>query len=356
MDGTILLVGTRKGLWIGRSDEERRDVGVHRSALRHGGGLLLHGRHPGRAAPAAGRRLVELAGPAGPALRRPRRDLDQERRRRDPVPRRHRRHASSGSGSSRPGVERRRGVRRHRAGRGVPLRRRRRDVRARAGAVGPPAPAGVGRRLRRPGLPHDPAAPDRRRVGDRARSRPAGSTRPSTAAPRGRRATRASGRSSCPRASSTPSSGSACTRSPATRPTPSGCSCRTTAASTAPTTRAAAGRRSPTGCRPTSASRSSCTRTSRTRSSSSRSTARERRYPPEGQGAGLALPRRRRAAGSRWARGCPTTFFVGVMRDAMCADDHERSGLYVGARNGCGLRPRPTGARPGPRPSATCPT
>ena len=22
------------------------------------------------------------------------------------------------------------------------------------------------------------------------------------------------------------------------------------------------------------------------------------------------------------------------MRDAMCADDHERSGLYVGARNG----------------------
>ncbi len=25
MDGTILLVGTRKGLWIGRSDEERRE-------------------------------------------------------------------------------------------------------------------------------------------------------------------------------------------------------------------------------------------------------------------------------------------------------------------------------------------
>ena len=25
MDGTILLVGTRKGLWIGRSDAERRE-------------------------------------------------------------------------------------------------------------------------------------------------------------------------------------------------------------------------------------------------------------------------------------------------------------------------------------------
>jgi len=25
---------------------------------------------------------------------------------------------------------------------------------------------------------------------------------------------------------------------------------------------------------------------------------------------------------------------VGVMRDAMCADDHDPAGLYVGARNG----------------------
>jgi hypothetical protein len=25
MDGTILLVGTRKGLWVGRSDETRQD-------------------------------------------------------------------------------------------------------------------------------------------------------------------------------------------------------------------------------------------------------------------------------------------------------------------------------------------
>ncbi len=33
-------------------------------------------------------------------------------------------------------------------------------------------------------------------------------------------------------------------------------------------------------------------------------------------------------------RACRTQFYVAVMRDAMCADDHDASGLYVGARNG----------------------
>ncbi len=32
--------------------------------------------------------------------------------------------------------------------------------------------------------------------------------------------------------------------------------------------------------------------------------------------------------------GLPDGFFVGVMRDAMSADDHDQTGLYVGARNG----------------------
>ena len=32
--------------------------------------------------------------------------------------------------------------------------------------------------------------------------------------------------------------------------------------------------------------------------------------------------------------GLPGRFWVGVMRDGMCADDHEQAGLYVGARNG----------------------
>ena len=57
------------------------------------------------------------------------------------------------------------------------------------------------------------------------------------------------------------------------------------------------------------------------------------RYPPEGH----ARVWRSRDAGESWeplSEGLPDAFFVGVMRDAMCADDHQRSGLYVGARNG----------------------
>ena len=53
---------------------------------------------------------------------------------------------------------------------------------------------------------------------------------------------------------------------------------------------------------------------------------------------------RSRDAGETWeplgddATGCRTRFFVGVMRDAMSADDHDATGLYVGGRNGsvCG--------------------
>ena len=40
------------------------------------------------------------------------------------------------------------------------------------------------------------------------------------------------------------------------------------------------------------------------------------RYPPEGEGAGVALPRRRGDV-ERARRGLPDAFYVGVMRDAM---------------------------------------
>ena len=42
-------------------------------------------------------------------------------------------------------------------------------------------------------------------------------------------------------------------------------------------------------------------------------------------------------AGETWEAlgdGLPDQFWVGVMRDAMCADDHDAAGIYVGARNG----------------------
>ncbi|GAA5151624.1 exo-alpha-sialidase [Nocardioides marinquilinus] len=59
----------------------------------------------------------------------------------------------------------------------------------------------------------------------------------------------------------------------------------------------------------------------------------ERRYPPQGR----ARVWRSRDAGQSWTplgRGLPDPCYVAVMRDAMAADDHDRAGLYLGARNG----------------------
>ena len=99
-----------------------------------------------------------------------------------------------------------------------------------------------------------PGEPDRlalahlggRRLADRRRRR--------DLAPRQRGPRR---RATCPRTRRRRRSRSASTTCSARRSGPSGCSCSSTAASTAPTTRARAGRTSATGCRRTSASRSS---------------------------------------------------------------------------------------------------
>ena len=59
----------------------------------------------------------------------------------------------------------------------------------------------------------------------------------------------------------------------------------------------------------------------------------DRRYPPGAK----ARVWRSRDAGETWEeldRGLPDAFYVAVMRDAMCADDHDSPGLYLGARNG----------------------
>ncbi|MBV9830906.1 MAG: exo-alpha-sialidase [Marmoricola sp.] len=58
-----------------------------------------------------------------------------------------------------------------------------------------------------------------------------------------------------------------------------------------------------------------------------------RRYPPQAK----ARVWRSRDAGETWEElgdGLPDAFFVGVMRDAMCVDDHDHPGLYLGGRNG----------------------
>ena len=57
------------------------------------------------------------------------------------------------------------------------------------------------------------------------------------------------------------------------------------------------------------------------------------RYPPGGR----ARVWRSRDAGDSWeplGEGLPDDFYVAVMRDAMCTDAHDSAGLYVGARNG----------------------
>lgn len=59
----------------------------------------------------------------------------------------------------------------------------------------------------------------------------------------------------------------------------------------------------------------------------------EGRYPPGAR----ARVWRSRDAGDTWEpldRGLPEQFHVAVMRDAMCADDHDRPGLYLGSRDG----------------------
>ena len=97
MADTLVMVGTRKGLWIGRSDEARRDwswTGPH-FAMEEVYSCLVdtRGDRPRLLAGASSSWL----GPAGLALRRPRRDLAGDAERRRPLPRGHRR-------GRRPGV------------------------------------------------------------------------------------------------------------------------------------------------------------------------------------------------------------------------------------------------------------
>ncbi|MGO4258394.1 WD40/YVTN/BNR-like repeat-containing protein [Marmoricola sp. RAF53] len=57
------------------------------------------------------------------------------------------------------------------------------------------------------------------------------------------------------------------------------------------------------------------------------------RYPPGGR----ARVWRSRDAGDSWEPlddGLPDSFYVAVMRDAMTVDDHDETGIYLGARNG----------------------
>ena len=260
MARTLLMVGTRKGLWIGTSDEARTVVGVDgpHFPMEEVYSVLIdrRGDTPRLFAGASSSWL-------GPQVWRSD-DLGASWQETPNGAIRFPEDATLPDGS--PAtlarvwqlVARRRGrcrVGGHRAGRDLPLDRPRRDLRPGARAVGPPAPPGVERGLRRPGVPHDPAAPDGRRLGarrdlhrrrlphlrrrrlvDGVQHRGQGRVLPRRAQLPGVRPVRPQGGPRRDRART-------------------GSSSRTTAASTAPTTAAPPGTTSPPACPRSSASR-----------------------------------------------------------------------------------------------------
>ena len=163
--GTIVMVGTRKGLWIGRSDEAREEwefTGPHFDMeevyscmvdTRGDTPRLLVGASSSWLGPQVWRSDDLGASwqetPNG-AIRFPEGSEETLARVWQLVP-------GPEDGVVYAGTE---------PGAVWKSTDRGETLRPRAGPVGPPRAAGVGRGLRRPGLPHDPAAPHRPAVGD----------------------------------------------------------------------------------------------------------------------------------------------------------------------------------------------
>ena len=96
MAATLMMIGTRKGLWLARSDEDREswEVDGPQFLMNEIYSCAIDTR---RDQTAAARRRDELAlRAAGVPLRRPRRHLGRDAQRRDPLPRGHRRRARAG--------------------------------------------------------------------------------------------------------------------------------------------------------------------------------------------------------------------------------------------------------------------
>ena len=157
-DETLLMIGTRKGLWIGRSDAARQEwtiEGPHFPMMEIYSCLVdTRGDRPRLLVGAS----LSWTGPQVFSSD----DLGQTWQE-HPIG------FPDGLDASVervwqlvPGARARGGVRRHRAGRGLQVHRPGCDLRPRARPVGPPPPHRVGRGLRRAGVPHAAAAPRRR--------------------------------------------------------------------------------------------------------------------------------------------------------------------------------------------------
>ncbi len=327
MARTLLLIGTRKGLFLLESDADRRDWSCAGRSARAGPSTTPFTTRLRRD---LRRRRERVARLGRLAQRRPRRDLGALER----GPRLRRGRRAQGV-EGRDARRDRTGAARRRRGAGH-LRepRRRRDLLAADDARGPARQRGVGR-------PVEPAArpprhlghharrrrcvallgdrPGRRRLRDRRRRR-AGRRATGACAPTGRGRTRRSA--------------SASTGSSARPPTRTACTSRTTSACTAATTAATRGPRSPRACRASSASPPRRIRTTTTPSTSSRSTRATPAACPTGEprSGARATPAR---PGSELDRGLPQRdAHLGVLRAAMAIDDDDEPGLYFGTSTG----------------------
>ena len=168
MAEAVLLVGTKKGLWIGRSDESRRSwtwsdpeflmQGVYATCIDTRGdsprvfasGTSEHFGPTVYRSDDLGRTWNQ---PQGMTVKFPE-GLDSQPR-------------AGLADPTRPGRRSRRALRRQPTVGAVPVDRPRRVVRARPLVVGPPAPARLGRRVRRSSHPHDRASSRRRAAAHR---------------------------------------------------------------------------------------------------------------------------------------------------------------------------------------------
>ena len=334
MSRTLLMVGTRKGMWLGTSDEARRSwewTGPH-FPMEEVYSVMIDSR---------GESPRLLAGASsswlGPQVWR----SDDLGASWDETPNGAARFPEdTGATLARvwqlqPGFEDDVVWAGHRAGRDLPLDRPRRDLLAGARAVGPPAPARSGTRASaaRPSTRSCPHPRDGDQVlaalstGGVYATEDGGSTwvpvehrREGGVLPR---------RAQLPRVRAVRAQGGPRRR----RPRP--------ALPAEPRRRLPlrrrrilAGRTSRRGCRPSSASRWWPTPTGPTRRTTSRSPA------PRPAGRSTARPGSTAppTPASSWEPlgegALPDGYFTAVMRDAMCVDDHEQVGLYFGGRNG----------------------
>ena len=323
---TVLMVGTRKGLWIGQSDEAREDwefTGPHFDMEEVYSCMIdTRGDRPRLLAGASSMWLGPRCGTPTTSAR-----LGGDGQRRHPLPRRRRRRRRADL-AAHPGRARR-GVRRapSPARSGSPPTAAR-DVRPRAGAVGPPAPAAVERGLRRPGLPHVlPHPTDPQSV--TAAPRPGGVYQTNDGGASWEPRNQGIRAEFMPEGEQYPEFGQ-CVHKVTRHPgRPGGCSCRTTRASTLDDH---GGLASIADGLPAEFGFPIVVCTTPTRSTSSRSTVATgatRPTPRPGYGARAT----RATRGRRSRQGAAGPFFVAVMRDAMCTDDHERAGSLLRGRS-----------------------